>query len=152
MGECPHEGDPMSFEEPQNHRGWFEVWRLLHPEWKKYQGEANEKLLLSAAQHYRSCQTAIDRAFHDVRASLVRTDGHDDSWDYEQEAQRKSQLEADLERNVVISEQDFQYAASLSPSQLVEAYRDATFARKYRKLIREFGFQPVPVFAARSQR
>ena len=142
----------MSFEGLQNHREWFDVWKLLHPEWNKYEGDANKKLLLNAAQRYRPCQTAFDRAFHDVRVSLVRTDGHDESWDREQEAQRKAQQEIELERNVVITEQDFQYAAALSPSQLVEAYRDAAFARKYRRLIREFGFQPVPVFAERSPR
>jgi hypothetical protein len=142
----------MSFEEPQGHRGWFEVWKLLHPEWNKYAGVANEQLLLNAAQHYRPCQTAIDRAFHDVQASLVRTDGHDDGWDREQAAQRKAQLEAEREKNVVITEADFQYAASLSPQQIADAYANPEWARKYRRLVREFGFQPVPVFAGRSQR
>jgi hypothetical protein len=138
----------MSFEENLTHLDWLATWKLLHAEsWRKYAGEANEKLLLEAAQNFRACITAFDRSFHQNQKSFTRTDGRTADDDARDASQRQAAHAEELETNVVITKDDIEYAMSLSPVQLVEAYRVPDFARKYRRLIRDHGFKPVPVFA-----
>jgi hypothetical protein len=69
----------MPLEEPQTHREWIEVWKLTHAVvWQAYANcEENERLLLEGAQRCgRPCRSAVDRAFQDVRAVLVRTENN----------------------------------------------------------------------------
>jgi hypothetical protein len=64
----------MPLEEPQTHREWIEVWKMIHADmWERYANlEANERLLLEGAEKYgRPSQIAVDRSFQDVRHSLV---------------------------------------------------------------------------------
>ena len=133
------------------HQEWLQTWKLLHADtWRKYDGAANEKILLDGALQYRACQTAFDRSFHQNKSALVRTDGKTPQDDAREAAEREAAENAELESNVTVSKDDYNFAASLSPAQLAETYRaDPSFARKYRKLIKDFGFRDVPVFAAR---
>jgi hypothetical protein len=130
------------------HKPFVGAWKRLHAGlWQRYANSPeNEKTLLEGAQRFRPCITAVDRSF--AQGSFIRTDGKTEDDDRIEAEQRRAAQEAELEQNVPISTADFDYAASLSPRQVAEAYRASPeFARKYRKLIRDFGFQPVPVFA-----
>jgi hypothetical protein len=132
------------------HTSYVEVWKSLHPRlWSRYAGSAeNERMLLEGTERFRPCLTAAERSFHENRGSFTRTDGKSEADDHREAEQRKALREAELEQNVTVTEGDFRYAASLSPAQLAEAYASSPeFARKYRRLIREFGFQAVPKFA-----
>lgn len=67
----------MSLEEPQTHREWIEVWKLIHAKlWQQYaNSESNERLLLEGTEKYgRPRQAAVEYAFRDVCSFLVRTD------------------------------------------------------------------------------
>ena len=136
----------MSLDELLTHEEWMEAWKLIHAgTWKKYSGEANEQILLEGALPYRPCQTAFDRSFHQNQKLFTRTDGRTAEDDARDASQRQTAHAEELEKNVVVTKEDLEYAMSLSPVQLVEAYRVPDFARKYRRLIRDHGFKPVPV-------
>jgi hypothetical protein len=133
----------------------YETWILTHQRtWLRYQSpqypeqsEANRSALIAGAQRYRLSITAFDRSLADLKESeaLVRLDGGNEETDRIDAAQRKAAREAQLDAEVVITDADYTYAASLSPTQLAEAYHaNSDFARKYRRLQREFGFGPVP--------
>jgi hypothetical protein len=65
----------MPLEEPLTHRDWIEVWKLINAElWDGFaDAEGNEERLLEGAKKYvRPSRHAVDRAFYDIRASLVR--------------------------------------------------------------------------------
>jgi hypothetical protein len=109
-------------------------------------GTENERILLDGALQFRACQTAFDRSYHANQKLFTRTDGRSDADDRKEAAERAAARAAELEKNVVVTKAGLEYAMSLSPLQLVEAYKDATFARLYRRLIRDHGFKPVPVF------
>jgi hypothetical protein len=130
------------------HKQYIETWKLLHADlWKRYANSPeNEKTLIDGAQRFRPCLTAVDRSF--ARGSFVRTDGKTSEDDRTEAEHRRAAQEADLEQNCTITNEDFDYAASLTPHQVAETYQsNPEFARKYRKLIRDFGFQPVAIFA-----
>lgn len=139
----------MSLDEIRTHRDAVDVWLAMHPFFKQqYAGDANEKLLLDGAKLFRPCLTAVDRAY--ARGNFTRTDGHDAAWDQQQAVQRRAANEAKLDAEVIVTNDDYTYAASLSPVQLAEAYHASPeFARKYRKLQRDFGFGPVPAVTRR---
>ena len=138
----------MSIEENLTHKEWMEAWKLIHAgTWNKYAGKENEQILLEGALQYRPCQTAFDRSFHQNQKLFTRTDGRTAEDDARDASQRQTAHAEALERSVVLTKDDFEYAASLSPSQLAEAYQNAEFARKYRRFMRDHGFKPVPVFA-----
>jgi hypothetical protein len=77
-----------------------------------------------------------------------RTDGRTAEDDARDASQRETARAAELEKNVTVDASDYEYAAGLSPLQLSEAYQASPeFARKYRKLMKEYGFKPVPTFS-----
>jgi len=129
----------------------FEAWTLLHPQWKRYEGDPQNRIaLIQSAMKYRPCPTAFDRAFSEVKASLVRTDGKNNIDDACEAAERAE--EAD--RNVEVTAGDYEYIASLTRAQVSEAYYadpHGEFARVYRSLMRTHGFQaPAPIAVQRS--
>jgi hypothetical protein len=129
----------------------FSAWMLLHPQWKRYEGDPQNRIaLIQSAMKYRPCPTAFDRAFSEVKFSLVRTDGKTDIDDTREAAERAE--EAD--RNVEVTAGDYEYIASLAKAQVSEAYYadlHGEFARVYRSLMRTHGFQaPAPRATRRS--
>ena len=128
------------------YKQFVEAWKSLHAGlWQRYANSAaNEKLLLEGAQYFRPCLTAVDRSFHNNKASFVRTDGHDAAWDAEQDAQRTAAQNVELEASTIVDDAFVSYIQSLSQSQIAEVYyRDLTseFSRKYRICVRELGYR-----------
>ncbi len=134
----------MSLEESLSHNDWVETWKKVHANiWRKFTGNvSNDKLLLSTAQRFRPCQTAVDRAFAEVRTSLVRTDGKSEADDRAEASERAAAQERELETSTTVDATFIEYAMSLSPTQLTEVYfADRDFARRYRVLVRDHGFR-----------
>jgi hypothetical protein len=129
------------------HKQYIETWKLLHADlWKRYTNSPeNEKTLREGAERFRPCITAVDRSF--AQGSFIRTDGKTSEDDNREASQRKAEQDAALEESTVADANFISYAMSLSQAQISEAYYSdpsSEFARKYRVLIREHGFQLAP--------
>jgi hypothetical protein len=131
------------------HKQYIETWKLLHADlWKRYANSPeNEKILFEGAQRFRPCITGVDRSFHENKNSFTRTDGKTYEDDSRKASHRKAEQDAALEASTVVDADFISYVMSLSQSQISGAYYAdpaSEFARKYRVLIREHGFQLAP--------
>lgn len=130
----------------EQYQVFIRTWKAIHADkWKKFAGEANEKLLLEGAMNFRPCLTAVDRSF--ALQSFARTDGHDVVWDSEQETQRTTAQNAELENSTTVDADFISYIMSLSQSQISAAYYNdpsSEFSRKYRFCVAHHGFR-LPV-------
>lgn len=78
---------------------FFEVWVFEHQQtWSKYKDDPrNRTTIIAAAKQYPLLPYAtFDRALFDSKNQLVRTDGHDEDWDREQEDRNMASIPAYL--------------------------------------------------------
>lgn len=122
---------------------FFEVWVFEHPQvWSRFKDNPqNRTTIIAAASKYPLCCATFDRALFDSKDQLVRTDGHDEDWDIEQDSKRRALWES--ERDASTDNAFLEYINSLSQVQLAKIYYADTsseFARKYRVCARDLGY------------
>ncbi len=116
----------MSLDSLETHGAYISMWKLLHADaWKKFaNNENNDKLLREGAERFRPCpKTAVDQeVFTTTKNAFTRTDGRTEADDQREATARAAATEAEQERNTTVDVGFIEYAMSLAPSQVAQAY------------------------------